>query len=599
MLSRASIFAIIIFVTFIFSIAFLSSITTATSDSYKNIKSVTFYDFPATNEQRLQHLKEALPQIKASGINTIWLVSSWRTYNPKPLANPPIYSDSEFETLKETLRLLKENNMKVILGLNYLGQGWSPEGIDACNWIRNATMYDAFETYVKEFLTRISDYNDSVYILFFTENSVPCGMFNRTNATYVAALLRPTLGSLPSRLPSDLRSKFRIGYHDYTLINLGWAGGDSPIKDPIGFDFLSFVAYYPFYDNATMSIQEGMALRVSRFRALYPNTPLIIGEFGASSCGSNGESYQAQIDGALVNYSVSHDFGFNLWGWRPLYPASLECTSPVGGGLAITNQDGSPKKTVYVLSSILGPKIESGGINTQYQPWAVWLIGKNLNSNLVVQLFDGSSTWGGNRSITLSTDETWLSFQLPSNIPPSGCNIGNSCTISAMLIDQNSGLSSNKFPLTLPNTTTTTSQTITTTTTESTTSTTSTTSPQTSTTSTTKSTTSTTTSSTTSTTITNLPECKCSWFVCNQNCGSKSGNYCLFDNNCLETTTTSTTSTSTTTTTISSSSTTLKPATTSTSQNLPINLPNVDLRIVGVAVLAIIIPIVIFYLVKI
>jgi hypothetical protein len=96
---------------------------------------------------------------------------------------------------------------------------------------------------------------------------------------------------------------------------------------------------------------------------------------------------------------------------------------------------------------------------------------------------------------------------------------------------------------------TTTSQTISTTTTSTTT----TAKPPTST--TTTSTITSTTSSTASSTTTTVPECKCSWFVCNQNCGSKSGNYCLLDSNCLETTT-STTPISTTTTTVSSSSTT-------------------------------------------
>jgi len=67
----------------------------------------------------------------------------------------------------------------------------------------------------------------------------------------------------------------------------------------------------------------------------------------------------------------------------------------------------------------------------------------------------------------------------------------------------------------------------------------------------------------------------------------------------ITTTTKQVTTTSSIQTTTTSSTTIIPLSTTSTSQNLPINLPNIDLRIVAVAVLAILVPIVIFYLVKI
>ena len=78
---------------------------------------------------------------------------------------------------------------------------------------------------------------------------------------------------------------------------------------------------------------------------------------------------------------------------------------------------------------------------------------------------------------------------------------------------------------------------------------------------TTSTSTSTSSTSSTTTTTTTIPECKCSWFVCNQYCGDNSGNICLFDSNCLETTTTTTQTptTSTSSTTATSSSTTTTP----------------------------------------
>ena len=80
------------------------------------------------------------------------------------------------------------------------------------------------------------------------------------------------------------------------------------------------------------------------------------------------------------------------------------------------------------------------------------------------------------------------------------------------------------------------------------------------------------TTTTTKTTTTTIPECKCSWFTCNQNCGSKSGNYCLFDSNCFATTTSITTSSTTSSTiipTTTSSFTTATQSATSTSSAAP------------------------------
>ena len=62
-------------------------------------------------------------------------------------------------------------------------------------------------------------------------------------------------------------------------------------------------------------------------------------------------------------------------------------------------------------------------------------------------------------------------------------------------------------------------------------------------------------------TSTTTPECKCSWFVCNNYCENRSGNYCLLDSNCFGTTTTSST---TSTITSSTTSTTIPTTTTST-----------------------------------
>lgn len=310
---------------------------------YKDIKSVTYYTTLSTTYQELQ---STLPAIKSTGFNTVWLVNVWSEFNPKPLTTPPVYNEQAFTNLKFVLALLKANNMQVILPLNYLGQGWRPEGID-CNWIKNPTMYGAFETYVKEFLTRIVDYHDIVYIMVFTEETEPCSGLSSWQEH--ASLLRPTLGSLPTRIPLDLRSKFRIGYHDYSLINLAYSFPDSPIQSPISFDFVSMVAY-GLEDKTDSDIKSEVNLRASRFKQLYPNTPLIIGEFGGRACGNDDNQSRVIIN--IVSDAMDKGFGFNLWGWKP-GPPNQECTNPVYGGLAITNQDGSLKKAAVEIKTFL------------------------------------------------------------------------------------------------------------------------------------------------------------------------------------------------------------------------------------------------------
>ena len=324
---------------------------------YEQIKSVTFYDFPLdiNNEQMVVDFESALPSIKSNGFNTVWLVLPWWSFNPKPLTEPPVYTNQTFTNLASILRSLKNNNMYAILPLNYLGQGWSPEGIDHCQLITNPTMYNSFERYVREFLTRISEYSDLVYILFFTEGLEPCSMNPYADAEAIASLLRPTIGSLPTRLPPTLRNKFRIGYHDYSLINLGWAHGQSPIADPISYDFLSMVAFID-PQKTTLEITSEINARASRFKNLYPSIPLVIGESGANDC-DNEQNYQALVIQTIATTAINNHMGVNFWGWKPINAETNGCT------LGLTNPDGTPKKSLVSVKSIFLANTLFGDVN--------------------------------------------------------------------------------------------------------------------------------------------------------------------------------------------------------------------------------------------
>src|SRR5205823_12513277 len=112
--------------------------------------------------------------------------------------------------LRDLLGYLGANGVRAIVGLDYLGKGWSPEGIDPCRWVTDRRMERAFESYVRGFLERIRAYHDDVSILLFTEPTLLCAHHPADHAAELAADLRPTLGSLPERLPHALRAQFRI-----------------------------------------------------------------------------------------------------------------------------------------------------------------------------------------------------------------------------------------------------------------------------------------------------------------------------------------------------------------------------------------------------
>jgi len=314
------------------------------------IRSVTFYVFPFDPDIYYSELKDAIPKLKRVGFNTIWIVNPWRSFNPKPLADPPLYDDSRFQHLREVLDLLKRNGMRAILGLNYLGKGWAPEGIEPAKWITDPEMYGAFEGYVNEFLTRIQDYHDIVYIVVFTEGTEPEGLDPYGDARKHAALLRSTLGSLPTRLDKGLRKKFLIGYHDYSLVNLDWARGESPIQLPIPYDFVSMV-FYGWEDKDDEEIMAELDRRAGFFQALYPGVPLLLGELGASMC-DLGEENQARVIGDKVSEALKRGYGFNIWHWRPI-PDEDSCGNAAFRGLALTYENGTLKPAAKRVQRIL------------------------------------------------------------------------------------------------------------------------------------------------------------------------------------------------------------------------------------------------------
>jgi len=103
-----------------------------------------------------------------------------------------------------------------------------------------------------------------------------------------------------------------------------------------------------------MQWAEPLALRASRFRSLYPSTPLMIGEMGYPSREAmGGEPEQSAADSALISFVLANGYGFNLWAWRAnLMDFSLnQPCSVLNYGLL--RPDGTQKPSYEVVRRLL------------------------------------------------------------------------------------------------------------------------------------------------------------------------------------------------------------------------------------------------------
>lgn len=97
---------------------------------------------------------------------------------------------------------------------------------------------------------------------------------------------------------------------------------------------------------------------------------------------------------------------------------------------------------LQTIAKVLGnnyyaPSIKSGGISGSSNPWKVWFIGENFSNNLTIELFDkNQQKWGDNVTPVFSEERQSINFSLPSNSPPSNCNLNKPCLISGFITDK-------------------------------------------------------------------------------------------------------------------------------------------------------------------
>lgn len=95
------------------------------------------------------------------------------------------------------------------------------------------------------------------------------------------------------------------------------------------------------------------------------------------------------------------------------------------------------------------PNISNYELVTAYNPWAIGLAGSRFSPGFHIELIDADGKfWGLGQGLAFNNSER-VSFQLPSNIPPSRCNIGKTCTIKFRYVDSAAGIYIEK-PVTLP-----------------------------------------------------------------------------------------------------------------------------------------------------
>jgi hypothetical protein len=348
-------------------------------------------------------------------------------------------------------------------------------------------IYLAFETYLFELMRRYNTDKYPIYYLIHDEGVIPV-QGNVASIDSVLSRLRDTLGNLPNRLPSDLKGKVKMGYHWVSILDRNRPGywdqkvpiraDMSPVNPAARFDFISIPAYEGG-STPEIYITQMAALHPQVFN-LFPGIPKFYGEFGSTLvnrvpgggleftttyvCPKEGtakmaENEQIQAHGLalMAQYAEEHDTGMNVWDWNPIPPEDSECFF---GAHAITRQDGTLRPATDALKAAFTPKITSGGVSSDFNPFAISLLGQNFSRTdyaVITDLSGNPYTYKDPNTcqertdvpIIIAPDYTWMSFQLSTNTP-FNCNVGKSCALRAIITDRNNGLTSTPFTITYP-----------------------------------------------------------------------------------------------------------------------------------------------------
>ena len=182
---------------------------------------------------------------------------------------------------------------------------------------------------------------------------------------------------------------------------------------------------------------------ISRYQVHYSNTPNMPWAVGVEGSYFTRESYVTMFDTngtqwgepVRVTYVNENSVTFEM----PESDNKPPSQCNVGRSCTITMKTSSENGVSAAMDLVLpqifvfdrGPVISRAGVNMDYEPWVFWVLGSYFTPTARVILFDADPSgtqWGDPIPVSFG-GETGISFQLPSNIPPSRCNVGRSCVI--------------------------------------------------------------------------------------------------------------------------------------------------------------------------
>ena len=171
----------------IFLFCFLFANNSLALTDINKVKSVTLYDIKDVNTNPTR-ISSNLQLAKDTGFNTVWLVVPWVSVEPNigqsPLGkiNDASYSgqinDKYLESLKAAITLVKNSKMKVMFSLDYLGEGWSPKGVEPDHLIfgNNYTAFLRYTRFITKYMSTLIA-NDDLIILVHDEGII--GPYNK------------------------------------------------------------------------------------------------------------------------------------------------------------------------------------------------------------------------------------------------------------------------------------------------------------------------------------------------------------------------------------------------------------------------------------
>ncbi len=345
--------------------------------------------------------KKHIDDIKAQGFNTVWIggIFTWKSLQP----TPGTWNAPALQAVKDHLKVLQDNNMRAIIQLNYIGPGYTPTGIDGCNWMKDPAQVAKFTEFVTALGSELAPYNYMTYYMVFTEQPTSCliarnqfdlyeGFRLQPNGTSVAIdpsvqrtshqedvkevndMLKASIGSLPTAMPSAVRNQMYIGIHD-ALVSEGYTGTDGPAQKPFAFDYFSF-AYYPTHgtlaaypsDAAVGNDLAGAKTQITtilnrakdRVEKAYPSAAILMGEFGWASWDTASNAPAFKLDsaarnvavGAMLDWSIAQKIGFNFWAWVPRYIDTPSKDTPYENAQSIVARDANLETATPTLSTV-------------------------------------------------------------------------------------------------------------------------------------------------------------------------------------------------------------------------------------------------------